>query len=95
MNLILYALNQGRYWDGSSYVYALLQTKQEAGRVCRVEGFKWDSDQQMFCNEKKGLWVKVTKHKVGEINSGVSVSYGYTKRQQEKKGERETYYGGG
>ncbi len=84
MNKKVYVLSSGRYYNDYCAVVAVARTKKEAAQLCRAEGYRWSSEDQLFCNEDRQGWIRVDSMREGCIDSGRRVRYGLTKEQRQE-----------
>ena len=82
----IYILLAGRMYNDVTVVVGAARTKKKAAKMCRDKGYKWSSEDQLFCNVEEGYWIRVEVLTVGEQDSySRDVSYGRNKRQRQEE----------
>jgi len=54
----IYVIKQGKYYS-DSYMKCACSTKKEAQKLCRMGGFKFNSEQQLFLNDERQQYRKI------------------------------------
>lgn len=62
-----------RYFEacGSNNVVAVFSTKKKAEAFCRNDGFKYEANQRLFCNETWQKYRRVDGFKMNQPDSAV------------------------
>lgn len=63
--MIVWIVYEGHYFQ-EKYLHSICRTKKLAETRIREAGFKWDSGQGFFCNEKARLYRKIHPEQVIE-----------------------------
>lgn len=68
---VVYVIQWGVYHDDALRLFGVVSSKKKAGQLCRENGYRWNSEEQLFLNDDQRRWVKVYVTELDKLDPSI------------------------